>query len=170
MRKKTVAALGAMLLLVMAISPAAAHGKPDRVVGNEPAVFEIEGSCEFPVLVEDSFARFQILTFGEDADGNVRSDIQATFRGTLTNEDTGASMPYVLAGRAALRFWADGRTSTAGSGTGLAWYDAASAAASQLGQGIFLVSGRVTEQYDADGNLVDATARGRIVDVCAALS
>ena len=117
MRKMTVAALGAMLLLVMAISPAAAHGKPDRVVGNEPAVFEIEGSCEFPVLVEDSFARFQILTFGEDADGNVRSDIQATFRGTLTNEDTGASMPYVLAGRAALRFWADGRTSTAGSGT-----------------------------------------------------
>jgi hypothetical protein len=170
MRKMAIAALGAVLLMVMAISPAAAHGKPDRFVGTEPAVFEIEGICDFPVLGEDSVARFQILTFAEDADGNVRSDIEQIFRGTLTNEDTGASMGYVLAGRGAFRFWADGRTSLAGSGTTLAWYDAASAAASQLGQGIFLISGRITEQYDADGNLVAATARGRIVDVCAALS
>jgi hypothetical protein len=170
MRKLAVAVLGAALLMVMAISPAAAHGKPDRVVFTEPGVFEIEGSCEFPVLGEDSFARFQILTFAEDADGNVRSDVEQVFRGRLTNEDTGASIPYVLAGRGAFRFWADGRTSLLGSGTTLAWYDAESAAASQLGQGIFIVSGRIMDQYDAEATLVAATARGHIVDVCAALS
>ena len=122
------------------------------------------------VLGADTFARVQILTFPEQADGTVRQDIQQIFRGTLTNEDTGASIPYVLAGRGAFQFLADGRTLISGRGTSLVWYGAADAAASQLGQGIFLVNGTTSERYDAEGNLVAASARGRIVDVCAALS
>ena len=66
--------------------------------------------------------------------------------------------------------FADGRATISGKGTSLVWYGAEDAAASQLGQGIFLVNGTTSERYDAQGNLVAASARGRIVDVCAALS
>ena len=170
MPRLPVALLAAALLMVLAASPAAAHGKPDRVVFTEPEVFQIDGACEFSVLGADDFARGQILTFPEDADGTVRVNITQVFRGTLTNADTGASMRYVLAGRGAFKFFADGRMLIAGSGTSLVWYGAADAGASQLGQGIFLVHGTTSEQYDAEGNLMDASARGRIVDVCAALS
>jgi hypothetical protein len=100
-----------------------------------------------------------------------------TLRGASTGGKPGC---YCDAGDHASQ-WADGgppsapparaiSTSLLGSRTTLAWYDAASAAASQLGQGIFIVSGRIMKQDDAEGTLVAATARGHIVDVCAALS
>ena len=170
MPRMPVALVSATLLVLLAASPAAAHGKPDRVVFTEPDVFQIDGACEFSVGGADDFARVQILTFSEDAAGTVRVNIEQIFRGTLTNADTGASIPYVLAGRGAFQFLADGRATISGKGTSLVWYGAADAAASQLGQGIFLVNGTTSERYDAEGNLVAASARGRIVDVCAALS
>ena len=170
MRRMPIALVSAVFVILLAASPAAAHGKPDRVVLTEPEVFQIDGSCDFSVLGADTFAHAHILTYSADADGTVRLNIQQIFRGTLTNAESGASIPYVLAGHATLQLFADGRSLLLGNGTGLTWYGAGDVAASQLGQGIFLVSGSTSERYDADGNLVSASAHGRIVDVCAALS
>ena len=47
MPRMPVALVSATLLVLLAASPAAAHGKPDRVVFTEPDVFQIDGACEF---------------------------------------------------------------------------------------------------------------------------
>ena len=65
------------------------------------------------------------------------------------------------------RFAADGSVVATGTGVLFAWYE--EGVDSELGSGLFLVSGRVRETYDSDGNFVSSTFSGTAIDVCEAL-
>jgi hypothetical protein len=64
----------------------------------------------------------------------------------------------------------DGSLHVEGKGNTLLWYSAAEAALAESGQGLFIVNGRATEDYDATGAFTGASYGGRLTDVCAMLA
>lgn len=167
MRATAIGVATSLLLLVAVVGPATAA--PSERFPLEPITFEIVGSCPFPVLVADDFAKGQIRV-SEDASGNVLMRTSGVVKGTMTNTQTGESIRYTLAGNGRFRFNADGTAITRVTGSAMAWYDAAQADVSDLGQGIFFVHGQAHERYNAAGELVDTSVTGRITDVCGLLA
>jgi hypothetical protein len=153
MGKRTVAALAAVLVTLLA-GGAASAGQPIR----EPLLFEdftLENVCPFPVLVEAT-AQKEFITFF--ADGRVQ--VTGKFFVRLTNTSTGQSLDLNISGPAILapveRYF--GRSII------LLFPTDAS------GPGLVLTTGRTDIIRAEDGSIVQFDPRGRTVDVCAALA
>ncbi len=169
MRRRLVSLLAAAVLLLGVAAPVAAQGPETNWLPEEVIPFGSE-FCGFPVLLEDHFAKVKELIFPPDEKGNQRIIVSGVYKSTLTNESTGESMRINIPGKLAIHFDADGSSVWHGSGNILVWYTPDQADESELGSGLFLVRGRVTEVYDAEFNLIEATYTGHVTDLCAELA
>ncbi|MBW3612364.1 MAG: hypothetical protein KY392_00725 [Chloroflexi bacterium] len=167
--RRLVSLLASLALTLAVAAPAAAQGPERNWLPEEVIPFGPE-YCGFPVLLEDQFAKVKELIFPPDGEGNQRIIVTGIYKSTLTNETTGEAIGINIPGKLTIHFLADGSSVWHGSGHILVWYTPDQADESELGAGLFLVRGRVTEVYDADFNLIEATSTGRVTDLCAQLA
>jgi hypothetical protein len=166
-------AVGSALALTLVLAaPVAAQGAPERERWTEPEIlFFGEEICGFEIMLEDTFANVNAFFFPVDRHGNERMMFSGGFRSTLTNLETHASIDITYFGRQVWWISADGTAEVTTSGGTLFWFTEQEAEVSEFGHGMWLLRGQGIERYDADGNLVHAGYRGKIVlDVCAALA
>ena len=161
--------MAATALVVTLATPVAAAGPVRTWLTEEEIPFGAE-YCGFPVLLEDYFAKVKAFEFPVARDGSQRFTTAGVFKSTLANVDTGESIDVVLGGHLVQTLAADGSLHVEGKENTLIWYGSADAALAESGQGIFIVNGRATEDYDATGAFTGATYGGRLTDVCAMLA
>jgi hypothetical protein len=166
--RRLVGVLAAIGFLLAAAAPVAAQG-PERSWTEEAVQSFGSEYCGFPVELVDTFSANKALVFPPDGDGNSRINAPGVIKSTVTNLDSGAAIDVNLGGRVAIFFGGDGSVRAEANGTIFAWYSPSEAAAAETGGGLFLVQGRVTEQYSTEGVLLRADYTGRLVDLCAEL-
>lgn len=171
--RRAMALLVSLGLTLLITVPVAAGGRPEKsrleptYLG--PEVFA--DTCPFPVDLLDISGHANELIFPVDANGDQRLVNNGGFTSTLTNLDTGKQLTITFHGYLELIFRADGTIDLSSSGGVLYWITSADVH-STLGQGIWLVHGRVTGTVDAATFLYvePERVRGRVTDICAALA
>ena len=163
--RRLIAMLGAALLLLAAAAPVAAQG-PERFWTEESELSFGPEYCGFPTQLVDSFSANKALVFPPDDDGNFRIIAAGVIKSTVTNLDSEAATDIVLGGKISIFVGGDGSARVRGSGTIFLWYSPAEAPVTETGAGLFLLHGRATEVYSAEGALLSADYTGRLVDLC----
>jgi hypothetical protein len=163
----------ALAVLALSAAPAAAGGKPERF--HEPALPLLvpggpEGACPFDVQFENTIDQLKTFVFPVDSNDEQRIVFVGHVVLEATNLETGESVLLPNNGKLTLWFRADGSVDASFAGQIMAFYFAADEPVSSLGQGIWYVRGHGTETYDAEGNLLSASATGGVQDVCALLA
>lgn len=153
------------LLIALAAVPVASANKPWREIKPAPDDVLITDQCAFPVLAH--FNGLEInTTFLDKANNPVR--LLGVFPGltlTLTNLETGTSITLGATGSFQLKVEPDGSGSAMVTGQG-AW-----PGNPITGEpGIWYQSGRVSTDWDAEGNTTSLESSGRLVDLCPRLS
>jgi hypothetical protein len=144
----------ALALAALVAAAAALAAPPVR----EPLLFEeflAEDSCSFPVLIEVT-ANKEYVTFFDDG----RILVTGKLFVRVTNLDTGTSLDLNISGPATI-------TDTEvirGRGLLILFPQDAD------GPGLLLTSGRVVLIRAEDGFIANATFKGQVVDLCAALA
>jgi hypothetical protein len=154
-----------IVLIALAVAPAASANKPAREIIPAPDDMVITDQCAFPVLghIEGS----EIDTTFTDRAGNPVK-LLGVFPGntlTLTNFDTGTSITVGATGSFQLRVEADGSASAMVTGQGV-WLGSP-----VTGEpGIWFQSGRVSATFDAEGNMTSVNSTGLLVNLCPQLA
>jgi hypothetical protein len=121
------------------------------------------------MLIESPILRARDSLFDESASGSIRFLSRGFATQIVTNVANGNSLSFQGGYRVTSLVAADGSLRVDASGTGfVAWY--LEGDNSELGPGLFHVSGHVTEWYDSDGTLIRATFRGTATNLCEALA
>jgi hypothetical protein len=154
-----------IVLIALAVAPAATADKPIREVIPAPEDRLITDQCAFPVLGHIEGKEID-TTFTDKAGNPVK--LIGVFPGntlTLTNLDTGTSITVSATGSFQLRLNPDG--SAAGKVTGHgAWLSNP-----VTGEpGIWYQSGQVTATIDEEGNTTSVSNAGTLVDLCPRLA
>jgi hypothetical protein len=151
--------------LVLSMAGTVFASQPDRgPVGNTP--FIVEGSCAFPVEVNQLADGEYIQTF-YDRDGNARLYlVTGVLKVTVTNADTGASLTLNVSGPGQFVDNPDGSTTASGGGPWLYWAFDGDA----TGAGMWYTRGYITFLIEPDGSNPIAQLPPNTMDVCAALS
>lgn len=152
MRRAVLSLIAATVLVLFAVAPAAAHGKPSREFSPLPDELLIPSgeSCDFEVSLTFPANKEYLLTFFDASGDPIRETITGKLVVTVTNTETGESVVVNASGPAhfdlvAEEFIANGHL--------LQWYPGA----------LFLHAGR----YDLATN----EGKGRILlDLCDELS
>ncbi len=170
---KALLSLAVALVSLLAFAGAVAAKAPDRFP-NEPTVLgpdALAETCEFPVELVDTFAAGTTKVFPADADGDQRVLFTGGFRSTITNLDTGESIDVKYFSRIRYVFHPDGTVDVSATGGTINIFSADDVHAT-LGRGLFPVHGNSTARLDAETFLLlePDTIRGRVFDICAALS
>ena len=168
-----------VLALVIALASLAAFASPVGAQGperfpNEPVTLGPDvfaGTCAFPVLLQDTFAAGTTKVFPVDGNGDQRVLSTGGYRSTLTNLATGKTVDIKYFARLDYRYHADGTVDVRAGGGTLNWFTAQDVHAT-LGQGIWLVHGRLAFHADAETLILLEPDRvnGHVTDICAALS
>ena len=166
--RRLVGFLAAIALLLAAAAPVAAQG-PERSWTEESELSFGPEYCGFPAQLVDTFSANKALVFPPDGDGNSRILAPGVIKSTLTNLDTEAATDVVLGGKITILIRADGSAHVRGSGSIFVWYSPTEAPVTETGAGLFLVHGRATETYSAEGALLSADYTGQLIDLCAEL-
>ena len=166
--RRLISLLAAALLLLALAAPVAAQG-PERSWTEESELSFGPEYCGFPAQLVDTFSANKALVFPPDGDGNSRIILAGVIKSTLTNLDTEAATDVVLGGKINIFIRADGSAHVRGSGSIFVWYSPTEAPVTETGAGLFLVHGRATETYSAEGELLSADYTGRLIDLCAEL-
>jgi hypothetical protein len=154
-----------MVLVVLAVAPAALAKKPAREINSGQDDVVIADQCAFPVLAHVE-GREIITTFTDNAGNSVKQI--GIFPGntlTLTNLDTGTSVTVVSTGPFHARVESDGSGSVMITGHGPFVPNPITGE-----PGIWYLSGRARATFDAQGNVTSADAAGKLVDLCIQLS
>ena len=163
----------ALCLLAVLAAPAAAGGKPQKTnIG--PTILtadDLAGTCDFPVQVVDTFASSSEFVYPTRANGDQLVKYTGGFRSVVTNLDTGSSIDVTYFGRLTYLFKTDGTVDVSLGGKALFW-TTADDTLSSIGQGLWMIIGHMTTTLDAETFLVlePEQLKGRVVDLCAALS
>ena len=172
MRRLLAIAFAGLLCLTI-VGPVAAKGPPTitRLDTTVISADDFAGTCDFPVELVDSYANSLMLEYPADADGNQLVRFAGGFRSTLTNLDTGKAIDIKYFGNAKYLFQADGSIDIVTGGTVLAWFYEEDVL-SGIDPGIYLMTGPTHLLVDAATFLAlePVEAKGRVVDLCAALS
>ena len=166
--RRLISLLAAALLLLALAAPVAAQG-PERSWTEETELSFGPEYCGFPAQLVDTFSANKALVFPPDGDGNSRIVLAGVIKSTLTNLDTEATTDVVLGGKINIFIGTDGSARVRGSGSIFLWYSPTEAPVTETGAGLFLVHGRATETYSAEGELLSADYTGQLIDLCAAL-
>lgn len=171
--RRLLAIVFAGLLCLTIVGPVAAKGPP-TISRLDPTVISADdfaGTCDFPVELVDSYANSTMLEYPVDADGNQLVRFAGGFRSTITNLDSGKSLEIRYFGNAKYLFLADGSIDIVTGGTVLAWFYEEDVL-SGIDPGIYLMTGPSHLLVDAATFLAlePVQAKGRVIDLCAALS
>jgi len=166
--RRLIGLLVAVVLLLAAAAPVAAQG-PERFWTGESELSFGPEYCGFPAQLVDSFSANKALVFPPDRHGNSRIISSGVIKSTVTNLESSQATDVVLGGKITIFIRADGSVRVEGSGTIFLWYSPTEAPVAETGAGLFLLHGRATERYSAEGALISAEYTGRLVDLCAEL-
>jgi hypothetical protein len=154
-----------IVLIVLAVAPAATANKPIREVIPAPKDMLIADQCAFPVLGHIEGKEID-TTFTDKAGNPVK--LIGVFPGntvTLTNLDTAKSVTLPATGSFQLRLNPDGSGSGKVTGHG-AWLSNP-----VTGEpGIWYQSGQVTATLDEEGNTTSVSNAGKLIDLCLQLA
>ena len=154
-----------ILLVALAVAPAASADKPHRDVGPQPD-FSIPGQCAAPILGHVDGNEINTLFF--DRDGTTAVKQIVVFPGntlTLTNAETRKSITISGAGSFQQRADSDGSLRVDITGHGFF------APNPLTGEpGIWYLSGHARATFDAEGNMISGEISGQIADLCPELS
>ena len=172
MRRLLAIAFAGLLCLTI-VGPVAAKGPPS-VTHLDPTVISADtfaGTCDFPVELVDSFANASMLEYPANANGDQLVTFTGGYRSTITNLDSGKSIEIKYFGNARYLFQADGTIDIVTGGTVLAWFYEEDVL-SGIDPGIYLMTGPTHLLVDAATFLAlePVQAKGRVIDLCAALS
>jgi hypothetical protein len=131
-----------------------------------PLAFPAGSVCDFAISGTTSIDQTVKKVFSPDSRGTQRIMLSGHLAGTLTSPY--ASLTSNFTDQVIIRISSNGSTRVDAHGRILAFYFAGDP--SELGQGLFLVVGHLTEFYAADGTLLSATASGQVTDLCATLA
>lgn len=123
--------------------------------------------CEHAVVLSNPTYRLHDTAYAPLPDGSTRFFSRGMASSRATDVQTGATVDSRGGSALVFRFAADGSIAVQGTGLIFAWYVPGDD--SDLGPGLWLVNGRVTETYGPDGTFIRATFSGHALDVCAAL-
>ena len=154
-----------MILICLALAPAASAKKPTRETNPSQDDVVITDQCAFPVLGHIDGIEI-VKTWTDDAGNPVKQIV--TFPGnrlTLTNLDSGTSVTVMGTGSSQLRAEAGGSVSARAMGHGLFFPNPLTG---ELG--IWYLSGQGKATIDAQGNVTSAALAGRLVDLCPSLA
>ena len=167
----TIAAAGLLCLTI--VGPVAAKGPPTitRLDLTVISADDFAGTCDFPVELVDSFSNSSMLEFPANENRDQLVTFVGGFRSTITNLDSGKSLDIRYFGNARYLFQADGSIDIVTGGTVLAWFYPEDVL-SGMDPGIYLMTGPTHLLVDAATFLAlePVQAKGRVVDLCAALS
>jgi hypothetical protein len=171
MRRAIIAAISSGLLLVALVSPAAAAQKVREQVpiGDFDITIEAGQGCSFPVLIQDLAGSIVYTSVERHGTLHERIPWRTTTRLTNGLDDT-KWMEFTFMSVIDAEVQPDGSALVVGRNDVIVWY--AAGAPSEFGEGVWLINhGQAVEEYDPDGNLVNASLlSGEVTDVCAALS
>ncbi len=157
------AAAGALLLPASALASPPTH--------SDAVLFDIELApgevCDDGVVLSNPTYRQKDTAFAPRPDGSQRFSERGFAASRATNMSTGAFVENRGGASISYRFAADGSLVVQGTGFLFAWY--AEGDDSDLPAGLWLVHGRVTETYAADGTFIRATFSGNAIDACEAI-
>jgi len=114
--------------------------------------------CSFPVTL-DVDSKEVALTFA------TTQIVTGRLTAVVTNGSTGQSISANVSGPAKYAFNDDGSLSISGGGPWLIW----NTAGDPWGPGMWLTTGRVSMEFEADGTMSSLTVLGTRADVCALL-
>jgi hypothetical protein len=153
---------------VITAAPALANNDPHRVFLPAGPLDFPAGFCSFPlhsdVLVNKEYGKITTLP-----DGTTVIKLTGSFKVTMTNVDSGKTIPINASGPGTIRLFPDGTTSVDGTGHWLITNLAPDATAFGL-PAVMVTSGRLHEVLDADFHPTELSVSGRTVDVCALLA
>ena len=156
-----------VLALSMVVAPATFAGKPDSSPSvDEP--FTVDGVCTNEVAFSNTTIKGTDSLFDVKRNGSQRWMTRGMAVSLATDLHTGATYGMKGGFHFTVKWAADGsyRVDATGSDI-LAWYFPGDD--SELGPGLWDISGHATEYYAADDTFLRATFSGRATDVCAAL-
>jgi len=149
--------------LFMLVTGTAFPDKPTREVTPGDVTVE-DGSCGFTVLLHETgtIVRITRVKHGETTFHETYPDLKLD----LTNEDTGASTTVGIPGPGTWTIHEDATSTLKGEGP---WFWFENPHTGEVG--MFLTTGRFTQEFDAEGNTLSLTfAGGSTKDVCAELA
>jgi hypothetical protein len=153
---------GAVLTTLVA-APVLGGGQPTRAFAPIPSPIDLPAGvfCTFDVRVDILTNQEYAITFPADANGDVRQIITGRLIVSLTNVDSGASVVLNISGPGHLVYHSDGSLTDGFGGRSLPI---------QPGAALVLTSGRVIQEFAADGRSILGPVNGHSVDECVALS
>jgi hypothetical protein len=161
------AAVIAVMALIVA-APAALAAPPQHAPAEPPDLVLPGGDfCEHDIVLSSVSNGLRDTAFAPLPDGTERVIERGVAATSATDATTGAVLDTKGGSSLTFRFAADGSLVVVGTGWIFAWYLPGDD--SDLGAGLFLVHGRITETYDSEGTFVNATFTGTSIDVCEAL-
>jgi hypothetical protein len=168
--KRPATALAIALTAALAIPAMALATAPTTTPTVAPPVSFAAGTlCDDAILFENVTVKGHDSLFAPGPHGDQRFLGRGFGSSIVTDLDSGNTLSFKGGVRITAVFAPDGSYRVDGSGTDiLAWYFPGDD--SELGSGIFHVTGHITEWYAADGTFIRATASGASVNVCDALA
>lgn len=134
-----------------------------------PISFAAGTLCHDEILFENLALNSRDSLFAPGPDGAQRLLQRGFGASRVTDEDSGNALEFKGGYAISIVFAADGTVRVDAAGTDiLAWYFAGDD--SELGAGIFHVTGRVTEWYASDGSFLRAAFSGTSTNVCDVLA
>jgi hypothetical protein len=166
MKRLTGSVLLACVLSLLLGSTALGAGKPIKA----PVVYPPEGfdfpaglftGCDFPIHIDFLTNTEFSITFPADDNGDVRQNIAGQLIIRITNQIGGIWVDEKISGPGVLTFHPDGSLTEVFLGRSMPL---------QPGAPLRVTSGRVVQEYAADGSSTLGPIHGRTFDVCAAIS
>jgi hypothetical protein len=159
--------LAATALAAVGLVPTATASAPTReeLAVNTDEVFT--DWCSFPVRLQET-GKVIILTSTGSGDVVRETVVAPEYRGTLTNQLTGAQLAVAYPGGLHITYYADGSHTTRGTGPTVIAPPLPSPATGTLG--LWLVRGQFQFEVAADGTVTSTSFSGSQVDLCKALS
>jgi hypothetical protein len=162
-------ALGAACIALVVL-PAAVLAAPPEHAREEIVPLDLPAGtvCVDAVRFEDTTLRAMDTLFAPGPTGTQRFTGRGSGVSVMTNTDTGATYAWQGGFRITTTIYADGSIRADASGTDfIAYYFPGDP--SEIGSGVFRVTGHLTEWYAADGTYLGNRVTGTAVDLCAAL-
>jgi hypothetical protein len=167
MRRYVLVLLGAALLLVGAVSPVTAAGRPDKSpVELRLVTYEAGFICDFELRWEDLPQHSNVLVFPPDRNGDVVAHIAGQWSVSLTNLDADISKVWGGGGHLKLVFHEDGTIDIWNSGAVVAAYFPGDFG----GPSMWFFKGRLHDTAGEEFLVTGHEFRGSVEDICAALA
>ena len=160
--RRAVPLLAALLVVSLALAPAAGASKPEREVVPAPNAMVFTGQCAFDVLARIEGGEIDTTFFDTTGDPVKKIGVFPGQTLTVTNLETGQTITVLNAGSTQARVKRDGSVEISIMGHGPLQNEIVGGEPGLW----YLNGGRVVVTIDGEGNLESVTVRGNVVNLC----